>query len=181
MPADELLARWRANAEPWADAVRGRRIESRRVATDAAVLAAIRAAAPSSVFDAGCGEGWLVRALRAVGIAACGCDATPALIEAARAHDRSAGDAGADARYAVVRGRGDDAPDGWHPGGWGPCGGAFGPTIPWYFRGLGSWRALFDVHGFGEPSLTTPRHPGSGVPLSWLFVARRRDPVVTGR
>jgi len=37
---------WRANAAAWSDAVRGGRIESRRVATDRAMLEAIDARAP---------------------------------------------------------------------------------------------------------------------------------------
>ena len=76
---------WRANAAAWSDAVRGGRIESRRVATDRAMLEAIEARAPQRVLDLGCGEGWLCRALGERGIGALGVDASPALVELARA------------------------------------------------------------------------------------------------
>ncbi|CAN7637642.1 class I SAM-dependent methyltransferase [Aquipseudomonas alcaligenes] len=76
---------WRANAGAWTDAVRGRRIESRRLATDGAMLDALVARAPQRVLDLGCGEGWLCRALAERGIATLGMDASPGLVELARA------------------------------------------------------------------------------------------------
>jgi 2-polyprenyl-3-methyl-5-hydroxy-6-metoxy-1,4-benzoquinol methylase len=86
MPDDaEVLAAWRANAEPWTAAVREARIESRRLATDAAVVDAVLRRAPASALDLGCGEGWLVRALASRGVRALGVDAVPALVERARA------------------------------------------------------------------------------------------------
>ena len=42
-----------------------------------------RSAAPSTVLDIGCGEGWLVRALAERGIRAIGVDVVPSLIERA--------------------------------------------------------------------------------------------------
>lgn len=75
---------WEANAAAWTAAVRGGAIPSRRAATDAAVLDAVRARAPRRVLDVGCGEGWLVRALAAEGIDARGLDGSAALVEAAR-------------------------------------------------------------------------------------------------
>jgi 2-polyprenyl-3-methyl-5-hydroxy-6-metoxy-1,4-benzoquinol methylase len=72
------------NAAPWVTAVRELQVESRRLVTDGAILAAIRERSPRSVLDIGCGEGWLVRALASEGIRSTGVDAIPELIEQAR-------------------------------------------------------------------------------------------------
>jgi SAM-dependent methyltransferase len=85
-PADEaarLLASWQANAAAWTAAVRDGTIESRRLATDQAILDAALERRPERTLDLGCGEGWLVRALEGHGIAAVGVDGSAALIEAA--------------------------------------------------------------------------------------------------
>ena len=79
-----LEASWRMNAAAWTAAVRDRAIESRRVATDAAVLDAVLRHRPSQVLDLGCGEGWLVRALAERGVQAVGVDGSAPLIDAAR-------------------------------------------------------------------------------------------------
>ena len=79
-----ILASWSKNVAAWTGAVRQGRIESRKLVTDHAVVAAVLDAAPRSVLDLGCGEGWLVRRLAAQGIEAIGVDAIPALVEQAR-------------------------------------------------------------------------------------------------
>jgi 2-polyprenyl-3-methyl-5-hydroxy-6-metoxy-1,4-benzoquinol methylase len=79
-----ILDSWHANATPWTHAVRARQIESRRLATDQAVIDAIRSRAPGTVIDIGCGEGWLARALSREGMRVLGLDAIPALIEQAK-------------------------------------------------------------------------------------------------
>jgi 2-polyprenyl-3-methyl-5-hydroxy-6-metoxy-1,4-benzoquinol methylase len=76
---------WRANAAAWSDAVRERRIASRRVGTDAAIVDAVLHMQPRRVLDLGCGEGWLARTLGARGIEVVGVDASPELVESARA------------------------------------------------------------------------------------------------
>lgn len=86
-PAARQRQSWSANAVAWTEAVRTRQIESRRLATDAAVLQAILTRSPTRVLDLGCGEGWLCRALSAHGIDVTGVDASGALIRAAQAED----------------------------------------------------------------------------------------------
>lgn len=75
---------WHRNAAAWTAAVRGGRIESRRLTTDRAVVDAILSRAPRSVIDIGCGEGWLARALVPHGIDVLGLDRVPRFIEQAR-------------------------------------------------------------------------------------------------
>ncbi|MFC5461054.1 class I SAM-dependent methyltransferase [Massilia niabensis] len=73
---------WSKNSDPWIAAVRGREIASRALVTDAAILETVRARAPRTGVDLGCGEGWLVRAL--AGVEMVGVDAIPGLVDAAR-------------------------------------------------------------------------------------------------
>lgn len=80
-----LLASWHDNAARWSEAVRSGRIASRRLVTDSAVVAAIRALKPQRVLDLGCGEGWLTRALAAHVDESVGVDVSPELIEKAQA------------------------------------------------------------------------------------------------
>jgi SAM-dependent methyltransferase len=80
---EKILDAWSQNTDPWVAAVRGREIASRALVTDAAIVDAVRACAPRTGVDLGCGEGWLVRALPDVQMV--GVDAIPGLVEAARA------------------------------------------------------------------------------------------------
>jgi len=82
---DSIIEVWHRNARPWTDAVRERRIESRRLVTDGAIVEAALSRQPRSAIDLGCGEGWLARALAAHGVDVLGVDVVPALIDAARA------------------------------------------------------------------------------------------------
>jgi 2-polyprenyl-3-methyl-5-hydroxy-6-metoxy-1,4-benzoquinol methylase len=80
---------WTANAQAWTAAVRGQAIPSRRVATDAAIVAACERVMDgrrdARVLDVGCGEGWLSRRLAGMGALVTGVDASVPLIDAARA------------------------------------------------------------------------------------------------
>jgi SAM-dependent methyltransferase len=78
-----ILASWTRNATPWASAVRSGEIESRTLVTNAAIVDAVRAHAPRTGVDLGCGEGWLVRALPEVTMV--GVDAVAGLVQQARA------------------------------------------------------------------------------------------------
>jgi 2-polyprenyl-3-methyl-5-hydroxy-6-metoxy-1,4-benzoquinol methylase len=80
----DIVQSWHQNAEAWTHTVRSGHIESRRLVTDNAMVDAVLAKQPGLVLDLGCGEGWLVRALNALGIHAMGVDAVPALIQQAR-------------------------------------------------------------------------------------------------
>ena len=82
---DQLARSWDANAGAWTRVIRGGGVESRRVATDAAIMDAVLARSPRRVLDAGCGEGWLARALAERSVQTVGVDASAALIESARA------------------------------------------------------------------------------------------------
>ena len=81
--AARLRDSWRDNAAAWTDAVRSGAIESRRVATDRAILDAALERQPQKVLDLGCGEGWLVRGFAEQGVEAVGVDGAAPLVEAA--------------------------------------------------------------------------------------------------
>ena len=83
-PDDRIEASWRHNAAAWTEAVRERRIESRRAGTDDAIVQAVLDTGARRVLDAGSGEGWLTRTLVACGIEAIGFDGSAELVERAR-------------------------------------------------------------------------------------------------
>jgi 2-polyprenyl-3-methyl-5-hydroxy-6-metoxy-1,4-benzoquinol methylase len=83
-PEDDLARSWNSNAPSWMEAVRSGAIQSRRVATDGAILDLVLSLSPRAVLDVGCGEGWLCRALSARSIRMVGVDGSEPLIRAAR-------------------------------------------------------------------------------------------------
>lgn len=80
-----ILASWEKNAAAWKKAIDQQEIESRRLVTDQAILDAILSVPAKTILDIGCGEGWLVRKLSALGFVATGIDAVESLINIARA------------------------------------------------------------------------------------------------
>jgi SAM-dependent methyltransferase len=80
-----IVDSWRKNADAWTAAVRERRIESRALVTDRAIVDAVLSRSPRSVLDLGCGEGWLGRALADRGVHLLGIDVVPSLIARAQA------------------------------------------------------------------------------------------------
>ncbi|MFN6483422.1 class I SAM-dependent methyltransferase [Nostoc sp. DedQUE03] len=79
-----ILDSWRMNALLWTQAIREQQIESRAIATDAAIVKTVSQLNPRTFLDIGCGEGWLSRQLFSLGIDGWGVDFCADLIEAAR-------------------------------------------------------------------------------------------------
>jgi len=75
---------WRLNSRHWVDIIDNEEIESRKLITNKAIVEAILANRPKRVLDAGCGEGWLTRALVDQDIEAVGVDGAEGLIEDAQ-------------------------------------------------------------------------------------------------
>lgn len=78
-----IFGSWIANADAWTKTIREHRIESRRVGTNDAILAAILKHTSGRVLDVGCGEGWLTHTLSGRGYDSVGIDGSPRLIEEA--------------------------------------------------------------------------------------------------
>ena len=97
---DERVTRsWAANASPWTAAVRDRKIESRNLVTDDAIVSAVTKLGPRTILDLGCGEGWLARRLTEGGAKVTGVDVIPELIDSAR---KSAGGEFVVASYEAI-------------------------------------------------------------------------------
>jgi cyclopropane fatty-acyl-phospholipid synthase-like methyltransferase len=86
MPEEQhILESWVANSSQWVETVQRGEIESRALATNAAIVEAIVAGDPGSLLDVGCGEGWLCREISSHGILSSGVDGVPELIRNASA------------------------------------------------------------------------------------------------
>lgn len=82
--ANPVIKSWEINAKKWIKTIENDEIESRRLATNAAILINILKRKPKKVLDIGCGEGWLVNTLARHKIQATGVDAVAELIENAK-------------------------------------------------------------------------------------------------
>lgn len=80
----KIINSWQANAGNWIDIIDSNSIESRKLATNKAIVDAVCKSKPASALDVGCGEGWLAKKLHDNGIAITGVDVIPELIEKAR-------------------------------------------------------------------------------------------------
>jgi 2-polyprenyl-3-methyl-5-hydroxy-6-metoxy-1,4-benzoquinol methylase len=80
----QIIQSWKINAGNWIDIIESNGIESRKLATNKAILKTICNAKPCTVLDVGCGEGWLAKELQDLGINVTGVDVIPELIEKAK-------------------------------------------------------------------------------------------------
>ena len=79
-----VLDSWNNNASAWINTIENEEIESRKLATNQAIVDAVTSYSPSSIIDIGCGEGWLTRKLTIKGIEAWGVDGVSSLIKKAQ-------------------------------------------------------------------------------------------------
>jgi 2-polyprenyl-3-methyl-5-hydroxy-6-metoxy-1,4-benzoquinol methylase len=79
-----IIESWKINAGNWIDIIETNGIESRKLATNKAILETVCKAKPATVLDVGCGEGWLAKELHDKGISVTGVDVIPELIEKAK-------------------------------------------------------------------------------------------------
>jgi 2-polyprenyl-3-methyl-5-hydroxy-6-metoxy-1,4-benzoquinol methylase len=80
---EKIIRSWNKNASLWTSAVRSNAIESRHLVTNEAILNAVLSCGGKRILDAGCGEGWLSRALISSGKDVTGFDVSSDLIEQA--------------------------------------------------------------------------------------------------
>jgi SAM-dependent methyltransferase len=76
----QIIRSWYSNAQAWSNAIRTASIASRKLVTDQAIIDAVSSIASSRILDIGCGEGWLARALSALGRRVVGVDVVPDLV-----------------------------------------------------------------------------------------------------
>ncbi len=83
----EITTSWEKNVKEWTQTIQNQMIPSRKF-TNTAIIDAITALQPKKVADFGCGEGWLTREMRKMGLASYGYDAIEGLLEEARKRDQ---------------------------------------------------------------------------------------------
>ena len=79
-----IIESWTANAGSWISLIEENGIESRKLATNKAIVDAVVNLNPTTVLDIGCGEGWLAKELAGRGMELTGIDVIPELVEKAR-------------------------------------------------------------------------------------------------
>lgn len=80
----QIIESWKVNAANWIGIIDKNGIVSRKLVTNQAIIDAVCRYNPLSVWDIGCGEGWLARVLAEKGIEITGTDIVKQFIEAAR-------------------------------------------------------------------------------------------------
>lgn len=80
----DIIRSWQVNAGNWIQIIEAGGIQSRKLATNKAIVEAVCADEPASVLDIGCGEGWLAKELADRGMTVSGADIIPELIENAK-------------------------------------------------------------------------------------------------
>jgi 2-polyprenyl-3-methyl-5-hydroxy-6-metoxy-1,4-benzoquinol methylase len=85
--ATDIVSSWNANAGNWIATIENSELESRRLATNAAIVNTVLNCKRKKVLDLGCGEGWLSRELRKQGLDVWGTDAVSALVQHAVEND----------------------------------------------------------------------------------------------
>ncbi len=77
----DIIKSWQKNGSQWIRTIEDDLIQSRKFATNLAIIKTIVEIAPDTVLDVGCGEGWLCRSLSAREIKCTGIDGVADLIE----------------------------------------------------------------------------------------------------
>ena len=80
----EIIYSWDHNARGWKKLIDQEKIESRRLATNDAIVKVLTALPLKNMLDLGCGEGWLVRRMEALGLSCYGVDGSPTMIRLAQ-------------------------------------------------------------------------------------------------
>lgn len=80
----DIIQSWQANAGNWIRIIEDGGIQSRKLVTNKAIVDIVCGEKPVSVFDIGCGEGWLAKELGDRGINVSGADIIPELIDKAK-------------------------------------------------------------------------------------------------
>jgi hypothetical protein len=172
-----LLRSWTVNAEAWATAVREQAIPSRRVATDAAIIAAC-----ARVLDGGADYACVSYEALESNAAVLAGPFDLIVCNFALLDDRVASLLTALARRLPASGVilvqtvhpwaavGDGAyEDGWRTETWGAFDKAFPAPMPWYFRTTSSWLAAVREARLVVDRLEEPIHPESRKPLSLIL------------